>query len=214
MHELVPEVPLRHGHAISIDMAYSATLANQRGLLSDAEHKRILNLFSRCGLSMDHPQFDEEILDKATQAILKTRDGKLRAAVPNPLGSCVFLNDVSQEDMASALHKHKEIMKNYPRNGAGLEAFVDASDTGYTVNNKAVENGANGTNGATIINDDAKTGMAKGGLGQNGNVDGVTGKPDHATNHASGPEGVDGPTGAKKENGAPVRELANGVNNA
>ena len=136
MHELVPETPLRHGHAISIDMAYSATLANMRGLLSDKEHRRVLNLFSRAGLSMDHHQFDEEILDKGTAAILRTRDGKLRAAVPSPLGKCVFLNDVSTEDLNAALKRHKEIMKEYPRNGAGLEAFVDASDTGYTDNNK------------------------------------------------------------------------------
>ena len=60
-------------------MAYSATLANIQGLLSDEEMKRIHTLFSRCGLSMDHHQFDEEILDKAAQAILKTRDGKLAA---------------------------------------------------------------------------------------------------------------------------------------
>merc|ERR1711939_150582 len=77
LHELVPEVPLRHGHAISIDMAYSATLANIQGLLSEDEMKRLHTLFSRCGLSMDHHDFNEEILDKATQAILKTRDGKL-----------------------------------------------------------------------------------------------------------------------------------------
>ncbi|KAL8923682.1 MAG: hypothetical protein Q9208_004434 [Pyrenodesmia sp. 3 TL-2023] len=136
MHELVPETPLRHGHAISIDMAYSATLANNRKLLSDEEHHRILKLFSRAGLSMDHPQFDEDILDKGTQAILKTRDGKLRAAVPNPLGSCTFLNDVSPKELNAALRRHKEIMKGYPRNGEGLEAFVDASDTGYTENNQ------------------------------------------------------------------------------
>lgn len=52
-------------------MAYSATLANLRGLLSDSEHKRLLNLFSRVGLSMDHAQFDETILDEGTKAILK-----------------------------------------------------------------------------------------------------------------------------------------------
>ncbi|CAG5174896.1 uncharacterized protein ALTATR162_LOCUS7892 [Alternaria atra] len=120
LHELSPKVPLRHGHAISIDMAYSATLANQRGLLSDEEHRRLLNLFSRAGLSMDHELFDEDMLDKATKAILKTRDGLLRAAVPNPIGTCVFLND-------------------YPREGAGLDAFVDASDTGYTMNDKPIE---------------------------------------------------------------------------
>ncbi|KAI4180998.1 MAG: hypothetical protein L6R41_006891 [Letrouitia leprolyta] len=136
LHELIPETPLRHGHAISIDMAYSATLANSRGLLNDEEHRRMLNLFSRAGLSMDHPQFDEDILDKATTAILKTRDGKLRAAVPNPIGSCTFINDYTMEDLYAALRRHKQIMKEYPRDGAGLEAFVDASDTGYTENNQ------------------------------------------------------------------------------
>jgi 3-dehydroquinate synthase len=120
-------------------MAYSATLANLRGLLSDEEHKRLLNLFSRAGLSMDHEMFDEDMLDKATKAILKTRDGLLRAAVPNPIGTCVFLNDVSAEEMNAALRKHKELMKGYPREGAGLDAFVDASDTGYTLNDVPVE---------------------------------------------------------------------------
>ena len=120
-------------------MAYSATLANQRGLLSDEEHRRLLNLFSRAGLSMDHELFDEDMLDKATKAILKTRDGLLRAAVPNPIGTCVFLNDVSPEEMNKALRRHKELMKEYPREGAGLDAFVDASDTGYTMNDKPIE---------------------------------------------------------------------------
>ena len=134
MHELMPETPLRHGHAISIDMAYSATLAHSRGLLSDEEHKRLLNLFSRAGLSIDHPQFDEEVLDKGTAAILKTRDGSLRLAVPNPLGSCTFLNNVSAEALKAALRKHKGLMNEYPRCGEGIEAYVDASDTGYTDN--------------------------------------------------------------------------------
>lgn len=139
LHELVPETPLRHGHAISIDMAYSATLAHMRGLISDVEHRRILNLFSRAGLSMDHHLFNEEILEKATAAIMKTRDGLLRAAVPNPIGTCVFLNDVSAEEMNAALRKHKQLMKEFPRNGEGLEAYVDASDTGYTENAKMEE---------------------------------------------------------------------------
>ncbi|KAI1382013.1 Dehydroquinate synthase-like protein [Hypoxylon crocopeplum] len=132
MHELIPETPLRHGHAISIDMAYSATLAKQRGLLSDKEHRRLFNLFSRAGLSIDHPQFDDGVLEKGTAAILKTRDGLLRLAVPNPLGQCTFLNDVSVQELKDALKSHKDISKTYPREGAGIEAYVDCSDTGYT----------------------------------------------------------------------------------
>ncbi|KAL9026560.1 MAG: hypothetical protein Q9196_004791 [Gyalolechia fulgens] len=181
MHELVPETPLRHGHAISIDMAYSATLANLRGLLSDKEHCRLLSLFSRAGLSMDHPQFDEDILDKGTAAILKTRDGKLRAAVPNPIGSCTFLNDVSVEELTVALRRHKEIMKDYPRNGEGLEAFVDASDTGYTENNRkeaeALEAAA------------AKAGSLNGSMNGDRVVQGgkiMNGQADGANGHANG----------------------------
>lgn len=182
LHELVPDVPLRHGHAISIDMAYSATLAHKRGILPEADYKRLLNLFSRAGLSMDHHQFDEDILDKGTKAILRTRDGMLRAAVPAPLGKCVFLNDVSMEEMVAALKQHKEVMKSYPRNGEGLEAFVDSSDTGYTLNGKPVEedNASNGLKNVKVLNNDAeKNGVATNGVKK-------------STNHASGPEGVDG----------------------
>ena len=197
MHELVPETPLRHGHAISIDMAYSATLANSRKLISDVEHRRILDLFSRAGLSMDHPQFDEAILDKGTAAILKTRDGKLRAAVPNPIGSCTFLNDVDAKELNAALLRHKKIMREYPRSGEGLEAFVDSSDTGYTDNNatevKAVEvaaakagslNGNGAIHGGKVPNGHAngtngiKEKMANG----NGHVDGLSNGSNGYTN--------------------------------
>jgi 3-dehydroquinate synthase len=46
-------------------MAYSATLANTR----DEQYRRLLGLFSRAGLSMDHELFNEEILAKATAAV-------------------------------------------------------------------------------------------------------------------------------------------------
>ncbi|KAF4550260.1 3-dehydroquinate synthase-like protein [Elsinoe fawcettii] len=188
LHELVPDVPLRHGHAISIDMAYSATLAHMRGLVSDAEYKRILGLFSRAGLSMDHPQFNEEILDQSTQAILKTRDGKLRAAIPAPLGSCVFLNDVDMEEMFAALRKHKEVMKEYPRQGAGLDAHVDASDTGYTVNAKPAE-GVQTKNIASksLINDDVKVAKAVAAEEAHKNgVNGTNGTNGHTNGHTNG----------------------------
>lgn len=185
-------------------MAYSATLAHIQGYLSEEEMKRLHTLFSRCGLSMDHHQFDEEILDKATQAILKTRDGKLRAAVPNPLGSCAFINDIGKEELAAALRKHKELMKNYPRNGEGLEAFVDASDTGYTMNDQSAEQKTKGAISdalkACVLNDDVAAGNQNGGLGAN-NVDGHTGNPAEAKANAAGAE----------VNGQPKDGLKNGV---
>jgi 3-dehydroquinate synthase len=166
-------------------MAYSATLANNRKLITDAEHRRLLGLFSRAGLSMDHHQFDEDILSKATAAILKTRDGLLRAAVPNPICQCTFLNDVSAEEMNGALRRHKQLMKEYPRNGEGLEAYVDASDTGYTENlarkvENVIHNAAkkgDSLGGANGQNDNRIDSMAKESCKVNGKVMG-TGKPD------------------------------------
>jgi 3-dehydroquinate synthase len=88
---------------------------------------------------MDHHQFDEKLLARATVAILRTRDGLLRAAVPSPIGSCTSPNDVSEEEMNLALRRHKEIMARYPQNGEGIDTYVDASDTGYTENEKMEE---------------------------------------------------------------------------
>jgi 3-dehydroquinate synthase len=130
LHELVPETPLRHGHAISIDMAYTATIGMELGLLSKEEHTKLLRLFSRAGLSIDHPDFNDQVLEKATAAILRTRDGLLRLATPGPLGSCTFINEYTLENLQRILALHKKISHGYPRSGDGIEAYVDASDTG------------------------------------------------------------------------------------
>jgi 3-dehydroquinate synthase len=114
---------------------------------------------------MDHEQFDGPLLKKATAAILKTRDGKLRAAVPvSPMGKCVFLNDVSHDEMCHALQVHKETMKSYPRNGEGIDAYVDSSDTGYTIQGAPVE--ANGK----VPNGDSVPRSLAAGQGLNGSV--------------------------------------------
>ncbi|KAI1753157.1 Dehydroquinate synthase-like protein [Xylaria castorea] len=190
LHELVPETPLRHGHAISIDMAYSATLAYQRGLLSDDEHRRLLTLFSRAGLSIDHPQFDEQVLEKGTAAILKTRDGLLRLPVPNPLGSCTFINDAHSHELKDALHKHKLLVKAYPREGVGIEAYVDSSDTGYA--DLATEN--------MSINNTLETAGVKKLIGtQDGNTK-------SKFSHKSLVNGLDGDTPR-----GPVNNLGNGI---
>jgi len=129
-HELQPNPPLRHGHAISIDMAYTATLALDRGMLPKEDHTRLLKLFSRAGLSIDHPLYNDDVIEKGTAAILKTRDGALRLAVPAPLGECKFVNEYTDDDLKRVLKLHKKHTAQYPREGAGLEAFVDSSDMG------------------------------------------------------------------------------------
>jgi 3-dehydroquinate synthetase len=125
--ELTPPDPFFHGHAINIDMALSTTLAEQRGHLSVDERDRVLGLMSDLGLALDSEHLTPELLDEATTAILKTRDGILRAAVPAPIGECLFLNDVTVEELAETLVLHQKVCLGYPRGGNGIDMFTSTT---------------------------------------------------------------------------------------
>ena len=122
--ELTPPVPFFHGHAINVDMALSTTLAERRGHLSVADRDRVLNVMSSLGLALDSEYLTPELLEQATASILKTRDGILRAAVPDPIGRCRFLNDVSPGELTDALELHKKICLDFPRAGDGVDVFT------------------------------------------------------------------------------------------
>lgn len=122
--ELTPDPPLFHGHAISVDMAFSATLAEHLGHITTADRDRILGLFSAVGLAIDSPFFTAELLEQATPSIMQTRDGQLRAAVPKPVGTCHFVNDLTVADLVLVLAHHKALCASYPRGGEGSEQYT------------------------------------------------------------------------------------------
>jgi 3-dehydroquinate synthetase len=122
--ELTPERPYFHGHAIAVDMAFSTTLAERRGYISAGERDRIFWLMSRIGLTLDSPYLTPELLAKATDAIVQTRNGQLRAAVPRPIGTCYFVNDLTLDELAATLDAHHALAADYPRGGEGEDMFV------------------------------------------------------------------------------------------
>lgn len=128
--ELTPPAPFFHGHAINIDMALSTTLAEQRGHLSVADRDRVFGVMSELGLSLDSPYLTPELLSEATSSILKTRDGLLRAAIPAPIGKCIFLNDVTTDELADTLTLHKKICLDFDRGGEGIGTFTTTTPGG------------------------------------------------------------------------------------
>jgi 3-dehydroquinate synthetase len=122
--ELAPEIPFFHGHAINIDMAFSTTIAEQRGYLSASDRDRLFWLMSRLGLSLNSPHLTSELIRKATDSIVKTRDGLLRAAVPRPIGTCHFINDLTFEELDEALEVHRQVCLTYPGGGGGQDTFI------------------------------------------------------------------------------------------
>jgi demethyl-4-deoxygadusol synthase len=127
--ELAPQVPLYHGHAVNVDMALSATIAQRRGYIDVPSRDRILNLMSRIGLTLDHPLLDGDLLWYATQSISETRDGKLRAAMPNPIGECFFMNDVTRQELEEALVEHRLLCAELPRGGEGIDAYIGTEES-------------------------------------------------------------------------------------
>ena len=122
--ELAPDVPYFHGHAIAIDMAFSATIAEQRGFLSPDDRDRILELMSSLGLTLTSEHFTPAVLRTATDAIVQTRDGLLRAAVPRPIGTCDFVNDLTADELEHALGIHQKVCRDLPRGGDGVDMFT------------------------------------------------------------------------------------------
>ncbi|MGL4745461.1 MAG: sedoheptulose 7-phosphate cyclase [Dermatophilaceae bacterium] len=121
--ELTPEPPYFHGHAISVDMAFSTTLAELRGHISESERDRVFWVMSKLGLSLDSPYLTPELLHRGAEAIVQTRDGLLRAAVPDPIGRCHFVNDLGADEMERTLAVHRERVARYPRAGLGVDLF-------------------------------------------------------------------------------------------
>ena len=127
--ELAADPKLLHGHAISVDMAFSASLAFLLGLLTRESHARMIAHFSLLGLSLDHPAFTLDLLKEATQATTLTRNGLLRAPVPTgDLGTHTILANVEWKDLVRAWKLHKAYLQDLPRKGLGIEATVDVRE--------------------------------------------------------------------------------------
>jgi len=97
-----------HGQAVAIDMAISATLASQFGLLNVDNFERILQLM----LALDLPIFHEstlqtEALHQSLKGIVAHRNGALNLVVPNGIGAYEFIqaaSDLSIRDIKVAVN--------------------------------------------------------------------------------------------------------------
>ena len=138
--ELTINPSLIHGHAISVDMCFSATLAWPLGLLSEQAHVRFWKVFSSSCLAFDHPAFTLDLLRTATSSTIATRDGHLRAlALTGAFGTHQILRDVDLGILEAAWALHKRVCTTYARKGLGVQMTVDGRRQRTTT--------MNGTNG-------------------------------------------------------------------
>ena len=124
------EAGLLHGHAVSICMGFGAYLSYRLQWITHTEFHRILKLMDGYGLSLWHDILDKgETVWKSQQTVTQKRGQNLVAPLPKgQIGECGYLNELSKEDLFSALREYKAICTAYPRSGRGIDPLC--SDVG------------------------------------------------------------------------------------
>jgi len=84
---------IRHGMAVSIDIATSTAIAFELGMVSSAERDRVLDLLVNAGLPIYSALLTTEIAGMALSEMEAHRGGHLNLVVPNGIGSATFVSD-------------------------------------------------------------------------------------------------------------------------
>ncbi|GAB4547508.1 MAG: 3-dehydroquinate synthase [Anaerolineales bacterium] len=100
--ETHPEAHLLHGEAVLLDMVVSMLIARQRGLLSIDETERFFRLLETLGFQLDTSSLDPYLLWQSLEERTYHRNGLQRVPMPQGLGGCVFLNDITLDEIQSA----------------------------------------------------------------------------------------------------------------
>ncbi|MDJ0598017.1 MAG: sedoheptulose 7-phosphate cyclase [Crocosphaera sp.] len=125
-----PAAKLMHGHAVSIGMAFGATLATEMGWLSADDRDRIIALCSSIGLSVYHPILEDmDIMLEGQKNMRRKRgEGGLWAPLPIGIGECDYAQEVSSGLLQQGVEKHKQLCVSLPSGGEGKEMYL--SDLG------------------------------------------------------------------------------------
>jgi 3-dehydroquinate synthase len=97
---------VHHGDAVAVDMALSAVLAAEIGMLDRAECTRIVRLLRQLGLPVTHPLLTPERCVHALRETALHRGGSVNLVVPVAVGRAAFIasaGDVDPRALARAL---------------------------------------------------------------------------------------------------------------
>ncbi len=102
------ESGLFHGEAVLLDVILSCLIAWRRRLLSDEEVNRIFHLLASLGLVLDTSSLEPHMLWQSLQERVYHRNGQQRVPLPEGIGGCIFVNDVSLNEIEVAARALEE----------------------------------------------------------------------------------------------------------
>lgn len=99
------EAHLLHGEAVLLDIIASSMIALGRGLLSQGEVERLFNLVNQLGIRLDTSVLDPCLMWENLLERVEHRNGYQRVPMPEGIGNCVFLNDITREEIEMAVEQ-------------------------------------------------------------------------------------------------------------
>jgi 3-dehydroquinate synthase len=99
--------PVLHGEAVAYGMSVAVRVAQARGVLGHAVASRIVGILQAVGLPVLLAELPvtpvaEDVI-KALDKVRQVRDGSLRFVLPTDIGSVLIVDDVSDDEIRSAL---------------------------------------------------------------------------------------------------------------
>ena len=105
---------LRHGEAVAIDCIMSSLIAEQKGLLPASQADELLELYARLGLPCSIAGITADTYKRARDEIIVHRDGLLRAPMPAGLGTCVYVDEISDDEIQRAFSRLSDFIRVRP----------------------------------------------------------------------------------------------------
>jgi len=105
---------LRHGEAVAIDCIMNALIAEQKGLLPTEQADSLLALYARLGLPCSIRGITAATYKKARDEIVVHRDGLLRAPLPAGIGHCVYVDEMTNDEIEGAFARLEDFMAANP----------------------------------------------------------------------------------------------------
>jgi 3-dehydroquinate synthetase len=99
---------ISHGEAVAVDMALSASISVQLGLIPEADYEKIINLISSVGLPIFFDSITCDLCLMALQEGANHRGGTVNLVLPTTIGEATFLDlidDLPRYAMEAAIER-------------------------------------------------------------------------------------------------------------
>ena len=101
--EMINANDMLHGESVAIDICLSSILAHIKGLLSEVNVKRIINLVMKSNLPVYHESITPKIMWDGLMERSLHRDGLQRVPLPVQIGEAIFSNDIKLSEIEDTL---------------------------------------------------------------------------------------------------------------